>query len=776
MRNASMKSSAILIVLTLAALIALTSQKAAADMLYDYTGTAKISFSDLGEMPGFEYPAGYEHILIGTFLEGWTVSFRIGETEYHYWSGYDDRGGGVFLDGDVDWDSWIEAVSYTVLQNDADQLTIECKTKTSNDLLEITHLLQMDKAESRVFLNARVKNLTAGTVSDVRFKRFCDLDIDTGGELGWADFNGLFELTANGVRNYTTEPIEGREAHGMTMYGIPTPDWFGADDWDDWYQRDNPPDFTEAEYPVEGDYTATLSWDLGNLAPSASSATVTTLYSMDIGETNKPNGIATDENGVPVVVFDPSGDVYVTGNLFPPGGEVNIYVVADRGWGGGEVVVDALGIGVTSVVADGEGNIGPLKIWSAPLENGKYDVVFDANRNGTYEYINDAIIGEGTTGFAVGKPFTAEKQQGGVTQESYRLVSVPLLRVPGNTLGEAIDSGVPDAMTYGADGDIRIILWNAVGLQYEELLGEPPAFTPMTVGSTDLAGKAFWRIVRSDYDFSYDGDDPPAGQFEILLQPGWNVFGFPFNDLDVIDVDQLLVSSASTEPVLLVDAANTITSHSVWEFEDRSVPADGKVDDNEADNSDYDAAQFIAKGYGYWLYVKAAEPVFLLVPHGGVSPGAATPAVSRSPMSVASAATEPLPPSPPVMALTENGSGGGSATAASSGCFIATAAYGSLLHPHVKVLRQFRDHYLLNSETGQRFVQLYYTYSPPLADFIAGNQILRGTVQLALLPLVGMGYLFLNFGPFVALILMFMGLAMGACATVAGVRIWCRQS
>jgi hypothetical protein len=87
---------------------------------------------------------------------------------------------------------------------------------------------------------------------------------------------------------------------------------------------------------------------------------------------------------------------------------------------------------------------------------------------------------------------------------------------------------------------------------------------------------------------------------------------------------------------------------------------------------------------------------------------------------------------PPSAENTTTASGGSSG----SGCFIATAAYGSYLHPHVQQLRHFRDNYLLPNAPGRAFVSLYYRCSPPLADFIARYESLRGVTRLLLTPVI----------------------------------------
>jgi fibronectin type III domain protein len=69
-------------------------------------------------------------------------------------------------------------------------------------------------------------------------------------------------------------------------------------------------------------------------------------------------------------------------------------------------------------------------------------------------------------------------------------------------------------------------------------------------------------------------------------------------------------------------------------------------------------------------------------------------------------------------------------------CFIATAAYGSVLANDVEMLRHFRDTLLKHSVLGELAVETYYTFSPPVAGVVGESDLLRAAARGILTPVV----------------------------------------
>ena len=103
--------------------------------------------------------------------------------------------------------------------------------------------------------------------------------------------------------------------------------------------------------------------------------------------------------------------------------------------------------------------------------------------------------------------------------------------------------------------------------------------------------------------------------------------------------------------------------------------------------------------------------------------------------------------------ITTTGDGDDSSSGKKGGCFIATAAYGSPLHSYVKVLRDFRDKYLMPSKQGRTLVCFYYKYSPFVADLIVKNKALKVLVRMNLMPLIALSYSMVHFGPITTTVL-----------------------
>ena len=79
-------------------------------------------------------------------------------------------------------------------------------------------------------------------------------------------------------------------------------------------------------------------------------------------------------------------------------------------------------------------------------------------------------------------------------------------------------------------------------------------------------------------------------------------------------------------------------------------------------------------------------------------------------------------------------------TSEGGGCLIATAAFGSEMSPQVQQLRELRDNVVMQTTSGHAFMtgfnQVYYSFSPYVADFERENIVFKETVKVALTPML----------------------------------------
>jgi peptidyl-prolyl cis-trans isomerase B (cyclophilin B) len=74
------------------------------------------------------------------------------------------------------------------------------------------------------------------------------------------------------------------------------------------------------------------------------------------------------------------------------------------------------------------------------------------------------------------------------------------------------------------------------------------------------------------------------------------------------------------------------------------------------------------------------------------------------------------------------------------GCLIATATYGSEMAIEVQQLRELRDNQLMNTESGSAFMStfnnVYYSFSPAIADMERESPLFKEAVKIAITPMI----------------------------------------
>ena len=111
------------------------------------------------------------------------------------------------------------------------------------------------------------------------------------------------------------------------------------------------------------------------------------------------------------------------------------------------------------------------------------------------------------------------------------------------------------------------------------------------------------------------------------------------------------------------------------------------------------------------------------------------------------------------------------------GCLIATATYGSEMAIEVQQLRELRDNTLLNTESGTQFMgmfnDVYYSFSPIIADYERENPVFKEMVKIAITPMISSLSLMENansesevLGYGISLIILNLGMYLGVPAVV----------
>lgn len=227
---------------------------------YNFPGAPHIAISNHGNIVRYEGPTGYEHIGIGAFSEGYVLCY----------------GSAAAYDlGDVETGFGAASASCsgpkcTITRNTTDGKMQLKQVITKNAVLERSLNVEMT-----------IKNLTGANLTNVILRRQVDFDVDTGGSLGSGDFTNWFSASEHySVTAWNNANDHPNDDHAMVVRFFnrtPTTVKFDAKVTEDILDSScNPVNIAKAA-PVQGDYGATMQYNVGTLG-GAKSAVLTVQY------------------------------------------------------------------------------------------------------------------------------------------------------------------------------------------------------------------------------------------------------------------------------------------------------------------------------------------------------------------------------------------------------------------------------------------------------------------------------------------------------------------
>lgn len=181
---------------------------------------AKWGVSDCGQLMGQESEAGiasfepegdYEHLAIGVLEEGYTLAYKIGGGDNIKYDVYGSSSG-------------INCVSHNICRDDRDEFVKETESVTDDGFITIRQTFVIPKNGTRVTIRMDLTACPKADLDEFLVKRYADIDVDTGGSAGWANYAARWDKNRDSVFTYNLDgdAPKGKRGHVVNMVAMPS--------------------------------------------------------------------------------------------------------------------------------------------------------------------------------------------------------------------------------------------------------------------------------------------------------------------------------------------------------------------------------------------------------------------------------------------------------------------------------------------------------------------------------------------------------------------------